>query len=190
MTSGRTLRPSFASWHAASKMARACISVISGYVTPEAHAAVAEHRVELVELLDAVQQRLLLRQFGRVAALDLELGDLDHQVFTLRQELVQRRVDRPDGDRLAVHGLEHAVEVARAAAAAARPGPRGDPSRCRRGSCAAPSRCGLRRRTCARCGRGRCPARRTRTPAPTDPAGRRWRGCPACGPCRPSPAAC
>ena len=34
-----------------------------------------------------------------------------HQVFALRQELVQRRIDRPDRDRLAVHLLEHAVEV-------------------------------------------------------------------------------
>ena len=78
----------------------------------EPHAAVAEHRVELVQLLDAVQQGLLRGQLGGVAARGLELRDLDHQVFALRQELVQRRIDRADGDRLAVHGLEHAVEVA------------------------------------------------------------------------------
>jgi hypothetical protein len=41
----------------------------------------------------------------------LEPGDLDHQVLALRQELVQRRIDRTNRHRRAVHRLEHAVEV-------------------------------------------------------------------------------
>ena len=41
----------------------------------------------------------------------LEPRDLDHQLFALRQELVQRRIDGADRDRHAVHRLEDAVEV-------------------------------------------------------------------------------
>jgi hypothetical protein len=33
------------------------------------------------------------------------------RVFTLRQELVQRRIDRSDGDGLSLHRLEDAVEI-------------------------------------------------------------------------------
>ena len=46
-----------------------------------------------------------------LAACGLELRDLHHQLFALRQELVQRRIDGADRDRLAFHRLEHAVEV-------------------------------------------------------------------------------
>ena len=77
----------------------------------ETHAAMAEHRVELVELFDAVQQRLLLAELALVAVARFQLGDLDHQVFALRQELVERRIDQADGHGRAVHRLEHAVEV-------------------------------------------------------------------------------
>ena len=77
----------------------------------EPHAAVAEHRVELVQLLDAAQQPELLFEFVVPCALRLELRDLHHQLFALRQELVQRRIDGADRDRLAVHRLEDAVEV-------------------------------------------------------------------------------
>ena len=80
-------------------IARACISVISGYVMPRRHAAVAEHRVELVELLDAVQQRLLLVSSLPRLPDRFQLGDVDHQVFALRQELVERRIDHPDRHR-------------------------------------------------------------------------------------------
>ena len=47
----------------------------------------------------------------RPPARRLELGDLHHQLLALRQELVQRRIDRPNRDRLALHRLEDAVEV-------------------------------------------------------------------------------
>ena len=71
----------------------------------------AEHGVELVELFDAREQLPLLVELAPVAVGHFQLGDFDHEVFALRQELVQRRIDRPDGDRLPLHRLEHAVEV-------------------------------------------------------------------------------
>ena len=72
----------------------------------------AQHRVELVKLFDAREQLLLLVQLALVAVGHFELGDLHHQIFALRQELVQRRIDRADRDRRSLHRLEHAVEVA------------------------------------------------------------------------------
>ena len=50
-------------------------------------------------------------ELAAVFAGRFELRDLDHQVFPLREELVQRRIDHPDGDRRAVHRLEDPVEV-------------------------------------------------------------------------------
>ncbi len=44
-------------------------------------------------------------------SLGFENGDLDHELFALRQELVQRRIDGPDRDGRALHRLEDAVEV-------------------------------------------------------------------------------
>ena len=38
-------------------------------------------------------------------------GDVHHQVFALGQELVQRRIERADHHREAVHGLEQAGEI-------------------------------------------------------------------------------
>ena len=38
-------------------------------------------------------------------------GDLDREVGEVGEELVQRRVEEPDGDRQAVHGLEDLDEV-------------------------------------------------------------------------------
>ena len=78
----------------------------------ETDAAMPEHRVELVQLLDPPEQRLLLLELLALLALHFHLRDLDHQVLALRQELVERRIDRADRDRRAVHRLEHAVEVA------------------------------------------------------------------------------
>ena len=59
----------------------------------------------------------------------------------------------------------------------------------RRESSRAPRRCDRHRRTCARCGTGRCPPRRTRAPARASAACRHWRG-PACAASRrPIPSA-
>ena len=102
---------------------------------------------------------------------------LDQQLVVRRQELVQRRVDQADGDRLARHHLEDALEVlllewaaggpARSAASP-RPWPGSSPGRW----AGDPAR-----RTCAPCGTARCPPRPVRSPA--------WRraGCRrSCGP--------
>ena len=58
------------------------------------HAAMAKHRVELVQLGDAVAQRLGARAIERAG----DLGDLG---IAMRQEFMQGRVEQPDGDRQA-----------------------------------------------------------------------------------------
>ena len=60
-----------------------------------------EHRVELVQLLDPLQERAFVLELVPVLAGRFHPRDLHHQLFALRQELVQRRIDRPDGDRQA-----------------------------------------------------------------------------------------
>jgi len=84
-----------------------------GVGEPETAAAVAEHGVELVELLDGAQH-LRDATDGRLVLL-LTLGaqrrDLDHQLLPLRKELVERRVEGPDRHGVALHGLEQAREV-------------------------------------------------------------------------------
>ena len=74
-----------------------------GINDPQAAAAEAQHRVEFVERFDA--------------GFDLLVGDahLGGQrplvLFRVGQELVERRIDRPDGHRPAVHDLEDAGEI-------------------------------------------------------------------------------
>jgi hypothetical protein len=58
MISGFTSIPRRAARTAASKIARLCISVISGYVMPQSAAAVAEHRVRLAQPVDDAVQLL------------------------------------------------------------------------------------------------------------------------------------
>ena len=66
-------------------------------------ASMSEHGVELVQLFDPAKQSSQLFQFRRFRLRSLEHCDLDHQFFTLRQELVQRRIQQADGDWQAVH---------------------------------------------------------------------------------------
>ena len=73
----------------------------------EAYATQAEHRVLLVHPADLGEQVLFLG--GGLVALQ---GDLDRQVRQVGQELVQRRVDRADDHRQAVHGRQDLREVA------------------------------------------------------------------------------
>src|SRR5262245_7537596 len=77
----------------------------------QADTAMAEHRVELVELFDASEQRPLLVELFSSFAYRFQSGDLDHQLFALRQEFVERRIDGANRNRLAMHALEDAVEV-------------------------------------------------------------------------------
>jgi hypothetical protein len=82
-----------------------------GICNPEADASMAEHRVELVKLFDTSEQRPLLVELLSRLAEGFQPRDVDHQLFALRQEFVERRIDGADRDRLAVHALEDAVEV-------------------------------------------------------------------------------
>ena len=117
------------------------------------------------------------------------LRDLDHQLFALRQELVQRRIDGADRDRLAVHRLEHAVEVLalqrqqlveRRAAIGLVVG-EDHPLHDRDAPLAEEHVLGAAQADAAR-------AERVGELAP-DPAGRRWRARPGAGTCRPTTAA-
>ncbi len=73
----------------------------------EPDAAQAEHRVLLVQPADRLQQPQVL-----LGGLVPGQRDLDRQLGEVGQELVQRRVDQPDGDRQPVHRLEDLDEVA------------------------------------------------------------------------------
>ena len=146
----------------------------------QATAAEAEHRIELVQLAGALRQLLRVGLQGG--------GDLGDLLVAVRQELVQRRIEQPDRDRQPLHDLEQLDEIARAASAAAWRARPGAISRRRRGSSRARRGCAPRRRTCARCGKARCPRRRTSTPRAHRSACRHWRARRACAPCRPSPS--
>ena len=84
----------------------------------------AQHRIEFVQLLDALQQHghlLLQLAHGNAVALGhlllglrvgmRQLGQIHHQLLALGQELVQRRIERADHHREAVHGFEQAGEI-------------------------------------------------------------------------------
>ena len=68
----------------------------AGDLDAEADAAQAEHRVLLVEPADVREQRRGV--LVDLAAL-LGEGDLDAELGEVGQELVQRRVEQPDGHR-------------------------------------------------------------------------------------------
>ena len=69
----------------------------------QAAAAMAEHRVELVQRIDTLAQlRRVHAKHGRDIA-DLLVG--------LRQEFVQRRIEQADGHRQAVHDREQLGEI-------------------------------------------------------------------------------
>ena len=94
-----------------------------GMDQPEPHAAGAEHRVALGECLDALERVL---EGGRIGlAAQARLGDLLDELDAVGHELVQRRVEQPDRDRQAGHGLAAALRSRPAGAAAARRARRG-----------------------------------------------------------------
>ena len=137
-------------------MARACISRDLRVDDAQPAAAVAEHRVELVQFLDALGD-----DFSADMPIFLAISAWPFAV--VRQELVQRRIERADRDRPALHRPEQAVEVV--ALERQQLGQRlfAIFQRRRPGSSRGIARCG--RRTCARCGTGRSPRRRRRSPA-------------------------
>ncbi len=63
----------------------------------------AEHRVELVQRIDALAKHGGLHAHGE--------GDLGHLVVCFRQEFVQRRIEQADRHRQAVHDGEEAGEI-------------------------------------------------------------------------------
>src|ERR1035437_101559 len=93
----------------------------------ETAAAMAQHGVELVELFHPLEQlgddglEVLdlgaeLHVLGYQLALLLDIGvrqdsHVHHQVFALGEELVERRIERADDHREAVHGGEEAGEI-------------------------------------------------------------------------------
>ena len=108
MTSGCTFAPSFFTRHAASKIARACIAVISGYTIPKPAAAMAEHRVGFFELLDPAFHRF----HGGVGHVRQLVGEFGLFVqMMLREELVQRRIQQANRHRPIAHRPEQRGEV-------------------------------------------------------------------------------
>ena len=109
---------------------------------------------------------------SRLAALVVQ-RDLDRQVGVVGQELVQRRVDQPDGHRQPVHRLEDADEVL--ALHRQQLGERLLLLLGRLGQDQVlDQRLAARRGTCARCGTARCPGRRSAGPGPRRQGCRRW----------------
>ena len=78
--------------------------VEAGLDHTEADAAGAEHRVDLVPRSGCLVQPAL---FVREA----DGGLLDGQLLDVGEELVERGVEQPDGDRQIVHGLEDVLEI-------------------------------------------------------------------------------
>ena len=113
MISGFTLIPFFCTSAAASKTARACISEISGNDNPRRQPRMTEHRVELVQFVDA------LRDLVRAHA------DLLRQIVLgcviVRQEFVQRRIEETNRRRKAFQFFEDADEIAPSDTAAISP---------------------------------------------------------------------
>ena len=64
-----------------------------------------------MQLFDPGQKPLPLFNDGWSAAGQFELGDLHHQVFPLRQEFVQRRIQESNGDGKALHFPVEADEI-------------------------------------------------------------------------------
>ena len=143
----------------------------------EAAAAQPEHGVLLVQLFDPRQQRAQFLELGRAGLGVYQVLNLDHQILALGQELVQRRIDGADGDGQRLHGLEEADKVGALHGQELLEGGAAVLLVVGRGSWCACARCGLRQRTCARCGRGRCLRRRTCEHSWRRGGCRRWREC-------------
>ena len=159
--------PFFCTSAAASKIARACISVISGIGDAETATAMAEHRVELVQLF--ARAASMFRQSRPASSASSACA-----IRIVRQKFMQRRIEQADRGRQAIERFENANEIARLIRKQFRErllslfivfAPESFP---------ASRRCDRLRKTCARSGRDRCPARRTRSRSPPARACRRW----------------
>ena len=90
-----------------------------GMHDPQPAAAGAEHRVDLAEAQDQLELLLERRELRR--ALVAGLLDAHRKLDAVGQELVQRRVEQPDRDRLARASPRTALRSPAAGAGAARP---------------------------------------------------------------------
>ena len=73
--------------------------------------AEAQHRVEFVELLHPRERRGEPGALRLAGAPPLELRQLAQEALPLRQELVERRIQRADRDRGTLHGEEEPAEI-------------------------------------------------------------------------------
>ena len=89
---------------AASKIARACISTISGKLTSRREPRWPSIGLNSRKRRDAAPQAVGAHPHGG--------GDLGDGSLAMRQELVQRRIEQADGHRQAGHDLEQLDEVA------------------------------------------------------------------------------
>ena len=62
-----------------------------GHRDPQTAAPESQHGIELVEFFDAPQQFFLLLPKLRIL-FAMQLGDLHHEIFTLGEKLMQRRI--------------------------------------------------------------------------------------------------
>ena len=96
---------------AASRMARACISVISGNVMPRRQPrspSMGFISCSSSTRASSVRSSFSLGERGLVSS---RCWISTSRSSRLRQELVQRRIEQADGDRQRFHGLEEAHEV-------------------------------------------------------------------------------
>ena len=91
---------------APSKIARACISAISGKAMRQTAAAKAEHRIELMQFA-ARGAASLSGDHARSAAATSAIS-----ASVLRQKFMQRRIEQADRHRQAGHDLEELGEIA------------------------------------------------------------------------------
>ena len=77
----------------------------------QAHTTGTEHRILLVQLLHLGQQATFLVGVHRIGRGEFHLLHLEGLLDEARQELVQRWVEQPHGDRQSLHRREDALEV-------------------------------------------------------------------------------
>ena len=148
----------------------------------EAAAAEAEHRVELGERRTCGRSRSASRslgrghlRFGACAATRSRSSATSTAAPRGRQELVQRRVEQSDRHRQPVHRPEDAAKSPRCSGSSLSSASRRSSLGLGEDHLLHDRQPVLRRRTCAPCGRGRCPRRRTRAPSRRRRGSRRWR---------------
>ncbi len=138
-------------------MARHCICGDFRVDNPQPAATMPQHGIGLVQLVHAARD--FVHRYADLAAQLLLLLGL------MRQEFVEGRIERANGHRPALHGLEDAFKIAALIRQEFVEGFLARFGTGRRGSSRAWRRCDPLQKTCVRCGKGRC-LRRRRQPPP------------------------